>query len=165
MKRQKHRPLPKLSESDIARFWSKVQVGEPGECWVWLASIRNDGYGQFCIGKFRHSYMWRAHRISAFIHFGEAVNSKHVCHTCDNRICVNPSHFFLGDDASNMQDAATKKGIGVFTKPESYSHIKLSFALAAEIRASKLNYHALAKKYKVSWTSIYNIKKGLAWIE
>jgi len=31
-----------------------------------------------------------------------------ICHTSDNRKCINPSHLFEGTRKENMQDAVTK---------------------------------------------------------
>ena len=35
-------------------------------------------------------------------------NGLHVLHTCDNRICCNPNHLFLGTILTNNQDKAAK---------------------------------------------------------
>ena len=45
----KHIPIPTLTESDIARFWSKVDNRGPDDCWFWMAGCGDSGYGQFCI--------------------------------------------------------------------------------------------------------------------
>lgn len=31
------------------RFWSKVDVQGPDDCWEWQASLRTDGGGQFAV--------------------------------------------------------------------------------------------------------------------
>ncbi len=35
-----------------------------------------------------------------------------ACHHCDNPICVNPDHLFLGTDKDNSIDAMNKKRLG-----------------------------------------------------
>lgn len=46
----------------VARFWSKVEVGRPVECWPWRASRDKDGYGQF--KGMASANPQRAHRVA-----------------------------------------------------------------------------------------------------
>jgi hypothetical protein len=50
----------------------------------------------------------RVHRWSWEIHYGPIPSGIYVCHHCDNPPCCNPEHLFLGTQADNMRDAATK---------------------------------------------------------
>lgn len=86
----------------IERFWSKVEKGP--DCWDWQASLMQRGYGQFTV----RGVPFRAHRFSWTISNGHPPDGMMVCHSCDNRRCVRPSHLFLGSALDNHDDMAGK---------------------------------------------------------
>lgn len=74
-------------------------------CWIWTGA-KAKGYGRFL-------YQGRVHQASRWIYekyFGQINDRKiFVCHKCDNRSCMNPSHLFLGSHLDNMKDMVNKK--------------------------------------------------------
>lgn len=91
------------------RFWQKVDKNTTSGCWEWRSSIRGNGYGAF----FTHLHpegrkCHGAHRYSWGLFNGAIPEGLLVLHKCDNRICVNPDHLFLGSHVDNMQDCAAK---------------------------------------------------------
>lgn len=86
------------------RFWSKVDKGEPDECWNWKAFINPKGYGQFQVKKSRPAH---AHKVALALVQGILIGDV-VCHKCDNRKCCNPRHLYRGTWQSNMDDMIAK---------------------------------------------------------
>lgn len=87
----------------VARFWSKVDVRRPGECWPWQEKSRNEhGYGIFRPTK--NSGVVKAHRFAWEIANGRPPGAAGVRHTCDNPPCCNPGHLKLGTQAENVGD-------------------------------------------------------------
>lgn len=89
-----------------ARFWSKIDVKDEDECWQWLGSSWGQSYGGFSI----KGRKYRAHRVMWELIFGPIPQFLDVCHSCDNRLCVNSAHLWLGSHAENMHDSWLKEG-------------------------------------------------------
>jgi hypothetical protein len=90
------------------RFWSKVRQADIEDCWEWMASTCNSGYGQF--GDKIHSRwtMRLAHRVAYELVYGSVPGHLLVCHRCDNKLCCNPLHMFLGTHTDNALDMRRK---------------------------------------------------------
>lgn len=104
------------------RFLEKVKV--VGECWEWQAACRiKGGYGSL---KYKGK-MIDAHRMSYILFKGTLPDGMLVCHTCDNRKCVNPDHLFLGTHKDNYHDAYQKGRVS----PPKNEHLRKHPSLGA----------------------------------
>ncbi len=164
-----------LNENQLVNFWKKVNKLNNDECWEWNVSCRSNGYGAFKTKNKTHS----SHRLSYEIEHGEINNPKlFVCHTCDNRQCVNPDHLFLGTAKDNMQDCKIK---GRMVIPEGFKfekqHTPLNSILSNEkvleiynIISNRRNNNEslklkeLSELYNVKYTLIRDISCGRTYI-
>lgn len=139
-------------------FWARV-VKSDG-CWEWSGACNGTGYGIVVW----HGKTYTAHRVAAWLagvvdspsRPARAIDATHVLHTCDNRRCCNPAHFFLGTYSDNMRDAYAKRRK---SQPKGQEHVnaKLTNAQAAAIRAAYGNgctQQELAREYGVSQRTI-----------
>lgn len=87
------------------RFHSKYKRLSPNDCWEWQAYVNpENGYGTFCICG--NVY---AHRVAYMLaHPDEDISDLLICHTCDNKICMNPAHLFKGTHIDNARDMVQK---------------------------------------------------------
>lgn len=161
-----------MDEKTIARFWAKVEKDGPepahapglGGCWVWRGTQAN-GYGRILGAGGEKLY---AHRLSWQLANGSAGDLC-VLHKCDNRVCVNPSHLFLGTRAENSADMVSK-GRSIRGRPglrgEAHPNSKLTSERVAAIRTARdggATLNALARAHGVSKKMVLNIVQRKAW--
>ena len=89
------------------RFRRKVNpIPTADGCLLWTAG-RNGRYGQMRSDRPPYPHVL-AHRVAYELHYGPIPNGMHVCHTCDNPLCVNWEHLFLGTQQDNVNDMLSK---------------------------------------------------------
>lgn len=91
-----------------AKIIDRSVVDNTTGCWNYTGCKSKSGYSRVnyngrCINGQRA--LWQ------FL-YGELPKYTHVLHHCDNRLCVNPAHLFVGTNQDNVSDKI-KKGRGV----------------------------------------------------
>lgn len=147
-----------VSEVFEYHFWRKVKKSDAHKCWLWMGAKNRHGYGQTrIIGK-----SVEAHRLAWILSNGEISKGLVVCHKCDNPLCCNPNHLFLGTQKDNAQDRENKKR-GVRNTGFASHNSKLSKNQVEEIRKRysgglDADYQkTLSKEYRVSRSTIYRV--------
>jgi HNH endonuclease len=79
------------NQATIERFLDKVVKTE--ECWLWVAAVGSNGYGQF---RYQGKTV-EAHRVSWELHIGPipvglVIDHDNPSYGCGNILCVNPNH-------------------------------------------------------------------------
>ena len=150
-----------MDRTVVARFWAKVNVAGPDDCWEWTASKTMKGYGQF--GVYGGSPKG-AHRVAWEMEVGPIPEGLFVCHHCDNPGCVNPAHLFVGSPSDNMRDCVTK---GRHRSPNNMGaangRAKLTNAQVLAIRADTRVQVAVAAEFGVCQQMVSRIRAEKSW--
>lgn len=142
------------------RFWGRVEVRGPDECWPWKAHRNPKGYGLFWDGRKTTT----APRVAAELS-GMPPGDLFVCHRCDNPPCCNPRHLFLGDSFANQADCA-RKGRRKHLVGERHQRARLTAADVEQMRTMRANgvsALAIAKQFGVSKATVSHATLGRNW--
>lgn len=93
-------------ERDVLKkkLLNRSKLNESNKCLEWVFGMGPRGYGSVFFKK--HSLL--THRASWIAFKGDIPDGYLVCHKCDNPICINIDHLFLGTHSENMDDMISK---------------------------------------------------------
>lgn len=148
--------MPEYTEKQIARFWARVnkngsipaQHPELGACWEWMGGGNGVGYGQV---RLNHRQIG-THQAAWELTHGAVPPGMWVLRKCENPLCCNPNHLYLGTAKDNRRRMS-----------------KLTRAQADDIRrrydAGTAKQKDLAAEYRVSIMMVNLIVNRKAWID
>lgn len=145
------------------KFWKYVDRQGSDDCWPWTGGVTSEGYGCFYL----NGRAQGAHRVSWALSAQRQVpEGLLVCHSCDNRCCVNPAHLFVGTASDNMQDMVAK-GRNTPTVGERNFHAKLTTQQVARMRRQAkerdITQAELGRRFGVSQSQVSRIIGRRVW--
>ncbi len=127
-------------------------------CRNWIR-YRSHGYG---------SFSWQGKHLAAHRASWEDANKTQipkgfqVCHSCDNRACIEPEHLWLGTHQDNQKDKMAK-GRGRGPRGTEAGNHKLTEQQIADIRSSTDSQSILARRHGVTQPAICHIRTRRNW--
>ena len=95
----------------LDRFEAKYEPEPMSGCWVWHGAQNQSSPGRMSYGYYWDSAAGKliaAHRWSAKHVGGLAIEDGQVNHRCDNGLCVNPDHLYIGTQRDNIMDSVQR---------------------------------------------------------
>jgi hypothetical protein len=137
-------------EIRFERFIEKIPFSE---CWIWTGQTMNSGYGNFGIAKHVSD---GAHRYSYRIYKGEIPEGLFVCHTCNEKLCVNPRHLYAATCLQNTRDAQRDNLLAKQLNPEKVLTIR-------RLRKEGWKQKAIAREVGCGKSMIQFVLSGHSW--
>ncbi len=141
------------------RFYSHIIVNSDNECWEWQGAKDHKGYGR----SYYKGKTVSASRLSWILEHGDIPEDMHVLHTCDNPVCINPNHLFIGTNLDNKIDQQNK---GRTSHGEQHWNHKLNAEKVIGIRVMKqckIRTGLIAKFYSISMSTVCDVIARRTW--
>lgn len=126
-------------------------------CLIWQRATSGSGYGK----TWWEGRTYPAHRLMYQALHGELEKELDVCHTCHNKLCINPDHLVAGTRQQNMNQS---RPTGRLLKKLTAYDIRLIRGLLASKKPGIAAYRfngRVGKLFGVSYKTIEYISKGI----
>lgn len=158
--------MPTLLLEDKLQMYTDRSGGDAA-CWPWTGARHGRGYG---LTRYPQSQKkLGAHRAAWEVAHGPIPSGMYVCHTCDNPLCCNPSHLFLGTNADNQRDAVRKgrqvgpprlRGEAVYGARLTDDAVRAMRSLNTQ---GTYSYRQLGERFGISKSQVGKILRGQFW--
>jgi hypothetical protein len=88
----------------LAETLAARSVRNENGCLLWTGYREKTGYGAMSVG----GRFTKVHRVAWQLANGDIPAGMKVCHSCDVRNCIEPTHLWLGTQADNIRDMYEK---------------------------------------------------------
>jgi len=146
-------------------LYKNISINDNG-CWIWTGHIHKSGYGYL---NYKNK-SFRVHRLSYMLHYHiyDLSDKLKTCHKCDEKLCFNPDHLFIGTQKENVLDMENK-GRSNHPKGSNNGNSKLTekdiVIIRNEFALGLTTLKVLGDKYNCSDSMIGEIVRGNFWKE
>lgn len=152
--------MPTINQQKILQ---RIRKNVTSGCWEWTRKTLVNGYGRLKICR----RMTLAHRFAFTAFVGEIPVGLCVLHRCDNRLCCNPDHLFLGTNSDNQRDSVRKgRHKPPNLKGEQHPFAKVNEAEMLTIRrlCNAGEYQSsIARRFGITQQAVSSIKLRKNW--
>lgn len=132
-------------------------------CWIWTGPMNSSGYGQVQHGKRGRKL---AHRASWECFVGPIGHGLVVCHKCDNKLCVNPTHLFVGTQKDNIRDMDRKgRAFRPVFRGCDHPRAKFSNDTIKQVISDNRSLRIISLEHGISKTHVARLKKAASALE
>ena len=152
-----------LTDGQIARFWSKVDIKGPDACWLWLGWTTPQGYGRFDFGPSKALATHVALTLSGFPR--PPAPGDYALHgdTCESSGCCNPHHLRWGSARENAEDRDRLGRRVRVPRGNLQRSAKLDPDKVRYIRSSPRSQYELAAELGVSQVLVGKVRNRKVW--
>ncbi len=151
-------------------IWSKIDRRTAKECWPWIGSVNKGKRNKEPYGRLEiNGKGYYAHRVVFSLCNPGLIDlnapddphePKFVLHECDNTLCCNPRHLYLGDHDDNMRDKVIRGRAKIWGSSVLSPRAKLNTDQVRRIRkihAEGLSISEICAEYKLSRSCIDHV--------